>query len=394
MTTRSKLIVIEGPDCTGKTTLATHLARELGFKYAKFSNPVSRESAHRAYVDWLKAKQPNTVLDRSWLGEFAYGPLFRKYPVDYMDELEELIAANYDILYILSVPTREWAAKHSDNRGEPPYRNNDIVKAGGLYDELLEKFIRVFNNIQVGSKFLINPENYVNALQYKIWGLNIAFSWLKGANFYRVCDPMYALTYFNPMHRFVLQDEWTRMMVDFTCNCGHFKDHKQYPFYKQWERITWGVGNVANPKVIFVGEAPGMHGCGTTGIPFYFDRSGFLLKWLLFKYGIAESEYYITNICKCTPRDNKINLAYADICGRRHLVKELKSIGGGTIVALGRTAQNWLEQADIQKAVGYGKVHFIYHPAWALRKGAEAEYESMFSDLIRDVNFKRRMLPI
>jgi uracil-DNA glycosylase family 4 len=391
---KPKLIVIEGPDCVGKTMLAQFLASELGFKYKKFSNPPDQDAAYNEYVGWLASRQLNTVCDRSWLGEFAYAPLFRNYTPDYLSELEALIKETYDVLYILIVASRSWAARHCLDTGKPPYRNTDIVKAGGKYDELVDRFVRNFNNLQVGHKFLMNPENYGSKVAFTTWGFDIANNWLRGDNFFRRCEPMYALTYFNPENRFLQLGRFNKMKADHVCTCGHFKDHRRYPFYKKWHSITWGVGNVANPKVIFVGEAPGMNGCGTTGIPFYFDRSGFLLKWLLFKLGVAESEYYITNICKCTPKDNDINPKYADQCGRLHLVRELKDIGGGTIVALGNTAKNWLEQEEICKQVGYGKVYCIYHPAWALYKNVPDQYESMFNDMCKEINIKQRMLPV
>jgi uracil-DNA glycosylase family 4 len=398
MKAKPKLIVIEGPDGVGKTTIAKFIASESGFKYKKFSNPPNQDAAYKEYIDWLSSRQPNTVCDRSWLGEFVYAPLFRNYAPDYLPELETLIKETYDILYILIIASRKWAARHCLDTGKPPYKNTDITKVGGRYDELVEKFIRNLNNLQVGGKFLMNPENYGGKTAFQTWGLDIAGNWLKGENFFRRCNPMYALTYFNPEQRFVLETGRPRWASDFkvdkTCTCGHFKDHKLYPFWKQWHSITWGVGNVANPKVVFVGEAPGMNGCGTTGIPFYFDRSGFLFKWLLFKLGVAESEYYLTNICKCTPKNNDINPVYASVCGHLHLIKELNEIGGGTIVALGNTARDWLEQEDVRKEVGYSKIYSIYHPAWALYKNAPDQYEDMFNSLCKEVDIKRRMLPV
>jgi uracil-DNA glycosylase family 4 len=394
MKQKSKLIVIEGPDGVGKTTLAKFITSETGFKYKKFSNPPNQDAAYKEYIDWLSSRQPNTVCDRSWLGEFAYAPLFRNYTPDYLPELETLIAETYDVLYILVVALRSWATKHCQNTGKPPYQNIDIVNTAKLYNTLCEKFVRNFNNLQIGHKFLMNPENYGSKITFTTWGLDIVNNWIRGENFFRRCEPMYALTYFNPENRFLQLGRFNKMKADHTCTCGHFKDHQLYPFYKKWRSITWGVGNVANPKVIFVGEAPGMNGCGTTGIPFYFDRSGFLLKWLLFKLGVAESEYYITNICKCTPKNNNINPKYADQCGRLHLVHELKDIGGSTIVALGNTAKNWLEQDDVRKEVEYSKVYGIYHPAWALYKNAPDQYEDMFNSLCKEIDIKRRMLPI
>lgn len=69
------LIVIEGPDKTGKTTLAKAIAEQLGYEYKHFSAP--KGSPADEYIDFLlKLKRP-TVCDRFHLGELVYGPMFR-----------------------------------------------------------------------------------------------------------------------------------------------------------------------------------------------------------------------------------------------------------------------------------------------------------------------------
>lgn len=69
------LIVIEGPDKTGKTTLAKAVAERLGFKYVHFSAPKGNPADE--YIDFLLNLKEPTVCDRFHLGEFVYGPIFR-----------------------------------------------------------------------------------------------------------------------------------------------------------------------------------------------------------------------------------------------------------------------------------------------------------------------------
>ncbi len=68
------MIILEGPDSSGKTTLAQSFERK-GYKYHHMGPPrhdCLRES-YIAYATHLN----NTVFDRSHLGEQVYGPLFR-----------------------------------------------------------------------------------------------------------------------------------------------------------------------------------------------------------------------------------------------------------------------------------------------------------------------------
>ena len=74
----------------------------------------------------------------------------------------------------------------------------------------------------------------------------------------------------------------------------------------------------ANPKLLIVGLAPGMHGANRTGRPFTGDYAGILLYESLFALGLVERADVrrslrwaaahgarITNAVKCLPPDNK-----------------------------------------------------------------------------------------
>jgi thymidylate kinase len=56
------LIVIEGPDKTGKTTLAKAIAEQLGYEYKHFSAP--KGSPADEYIDFLLSLKRPTVCDR------------------------------------------------------------------------------------------------------------------------------------------------------------------------------------------------------------------------------------------------------------------------------------------------------------------------------------------
>lgn len=66
------IVIIEGPDFCGKSTLAAHIA-SLGHVYIHNSY-TSRRSARLGYE--RNAGKPR-VLDRSWLSEKVYGPVLR-----------------------------------------------------------------------------------------------------------------------------------------------------------------------------------------------------------------------------------------------------------------------------------------------------------------------------
>ena len=85
----------------------------------------------------------------------------------------------------------------------------------------------------------------------------------------------------------------------------------------------------AQPRLLIVGLAPGMHGANRTGRPFTGDYAGLLLYQTLYKYGYASapvsvsatdglvlSGCRITNAVKCLPPQNKPEGSEVAQCNR------------------------------------------------------------------------------
>lgn len=71
------LILLEGCDKSGKSTLARKLVDEFGAEYVKFSQP--KRLPYEEYAEFLAAAIPSKlyVLDRFMHGELVYGPIYR-----------------------------------------------------------------------------------------------------------------------------------------------------------------------------------------------------------------------------------------------------------------------------------------------------------------------------
>jgi hypothetical protein len=71
-------VILEGPDGTGKTTLAQHLVDTLGYQYHHEGLPPGEDMlVYYAHLFLQKIKQGPTVFDRLHLGEHVYGPIMR-----------------------------------------------------------------------------------------------------------------------------------------------------------------------------------------------------------------------------------------------------------------------------------------------------------------------------
>ena len=180
----------------------------------------------------------------------------------------------------------------------------------------------------------------------------------------------YARTIYNPRERFLISDEeseargielsalYCSLLTDPEYFCG--EENLGYQLkVGEFEGLPFANG-FAGSKVAIVGEAPGRRGCGKTGVCFYRDASGMLLRRVLFSLGINPDFLYITNVLKCNPPENRLRRippgAY------ELLARELEILKPKAIFAVGRTAEKVLMELGFE-------VEYLRHPAWYVRRG-------------------------
>lgn len=111
--------------------------------------------------------------------------------------------------------------------------------------------------------------------------------------------------------------------------------------------IVHGYGSAA-ARVMFVGEAPGRHGAGQTGVPFTRDRSGSRLQQVLIDLGLSEESdprtelprlhAYVTNVVRCNPPANRRPLPAEIAACLPYLWQELALIQPEIVVPVGGVA--------------------------------------------------------
>jgi uracil-DNA glycosylase family 4 len=149
--------------------------------------------------------------------------------------------------------------------------------------------------------------------------------------------------------------------------------HETYPAYFARPVPSFGV---ADPRILFVGLAPGMHGANRTGRPFTGDYAGILLYETLYELGLATraesiaaddglrlQNARIANAVKCVPPGNKPLPDEIRTCNA-YLQVELQQLTHVKVVlALGRVAHDSVLLAGglkrSQFPFGHGREHCL-----------------------------------
>jgi len=246
-----------------------------------------------------------------------------------------------------------------------------------------------FGSLRKIGEIYINPKNFkVMPLILRDWRDLLALD----EDTYGV----YAKTIYNPNERFLVKNEederralqLAKLYNEFLKNPTKFCYEEYYEYQikiKAFKGLPFANGWVGS-KVVLVGEAPGRKGCGLTGICFYRDASGMLLRKVLFSLGVNPDFVYITNVVKCNPPENKFKgLSKKELS---LLEKELKIVQPKGIFAIGRTAYKALKKLGVEST-------YLRHPAWYVRRGIRDPSDQMLMEyeIIREFLDKSENMP-
>lgn len=138
------IYILEGPDGSGKTTLANKLVEMTGGPYHHFSYPRSKEEADQLYSTYdrkLAMLQyfDNSVIDRMWISTMVYGEILRgksEVSTEQAKHLERLIHRKAMIFYCTGDAETMW--QRATRRGESYIKDFETFsKICALYDDIM-----------------------------------------------------------------------------------------------------------------------------------------------------------------------------------------------------------------------------------------------------------------
>jgi len=151
------LLIFDGYDCTGKTTIANVFSERFAFKIFKRSAVKCIEQTDvKEHRLWAKAQYtmlgrlvehgqtPNLIFDRWMMSEYCYSPVVRSYDIkDYYFEVENLMKNSKDVLWIYptvgeGIEAEKLLKKRYDDKKEDFLSFEDLLKVKKNFDELFE----------------------------------------------------------------------------------------------------------------------------------------------------------------------------------------------------------------------------------------------------------------
>lgn len=393
-----RVVIIEGCDNIGKSTLATILHQTLKHPTTvrHFGAPVSK--GVKAFTEQMKTLDREMcgiddgsdveIWDRSVIGENVYGPMYRRGQyshTEYHVESSYVLKNREKQIFLIVLYTDGEMFKRLKITSKKD--ETLIYQRQEEAEDISTKFVDVATNLRLKHTLFVNCANYEslndrnNYIRRRVW------AWLEYKRYRYEMAENYSQTFFNAKSMVWARGEGfsarryaCREFDNGKCVIG--KDHRQHcEFGEVYDRPTFACGGTHNVDYVFVGEAPGHKGCGKLGIPFFGDMSGNLLQETLDSCGILPTRYYMTNTVKCCPKDNKLHL-YGDhskLTCIKQLSAEMRMIKRknpeAMIVAIGKTAAKELSQLGIEHRM-------VYHPAYYLRKGAGDDFITDFRKVV------------
>jgi uracil-DNA glycosylase family 4 len=379
----NKVIILEGPDNIGKTTLIDDIRTVVDGKpiirhWGPNKNKIEGKKVMDAFIYDLRMSDNKIfICDRSPFGEFVYGTLFRGYdPWTYFENIiDDINRLKTKFLFIsfyadentydnLKIPVK------SDEKKDEQKRH--------MSKEISEDFINLTHRLRYVNKMdrlVVNCNNYQSFDARNAYVIDNVIAFLKNS-VYEMNNPKgFEATVFNPLQNF-----WNGEFVGKKYKCNSFenascilgKQHVNDSGYKGiWENPCSSSGNTFMPRVVFVGEAPGNYNEYKHSLPFYGDRSGDIFHNALRTLRLLPTEIYVTNTIHCSPKNHSLG-KYSETRERLklecviHLSKEIGYVHA-PIIALGRVADKTLDALRI-------KHKFIYHPSYYARIGKPEKF--------------------
>lgn len=134
------MYIIEGSDCSGKTTLVNKLIDKLGYKYKKGSSFILAKAPNEELFNHFKsiAKMDNVIVDRFIYSNRTYADLYKDYSIitqKQKQQIEDMISRKAKVIYLFA--DDEILQERMRQRGDEYINENEIPRITKKFSEVM-----------------------------------------------------------------------------------------------------------------------------------------------------------------------------------------------------------------------------------------------------------------
>lgn len=148
MKDKKSIVIIEGPDGAGKSTLVNYLIDTYGYKMYHSSSETANDMGY--HLDLLDKPEDKIVLDRCNLGEIVYPIVYGREPKMTNEEQEEFMreCERRDAIYIIFYASDFNTLKERlFKRGDTQQVLDNAEKINEVFKDLAEQLEYTFSNV-------------------------------------------------------------------------------------------------------------------------------------------------------------------------------------------------------------------------------------------------------
>lgn len=163
------ILILEGCDCAGKSTLAEELARITGYEIVKGSSfEISQLGTDGMFEHMMGLlDRDNIIIDRFYMSNYVYGNKY-SYPTMSDEQFSELaVKADFRALNVYVTASPHEIKRRMLSRGDEMIKIDEI-------DDILARYDEAFKNPNTASRFVLNLNTHLNTSKTNITALMIA----------------------------------------------------------------------------------------------------------------------------------------------------------------------------------------------------------------------------
>lgn len=146
---KHNLIIFTGVDATGKSTIAGKVKKEFNLPLLHLDKVDNENEGKIINHYFMKCIDHDIILDRYYMEEVVYAPVYRGYKASYIREFEKEMLDKFNVILIYTTAETEVIKQRFNARGEDFTRPNDI-------EILKEHYLRFLDETLISNKFVVD----------------------------------------------------------------------------------------------------------------------------------------------------------------------------------------------------------------------------------------------